>query len=518
MKKIITLLAFSFILITSDIKAQVIKVDQVPVKKLANFYYMGSGPKYFYFGSSGNTINAYDRNTLSLASVSTYILDKDNEYPGWASKKVILDDKLYLTANISEVNETNKKYYTHTVSIYQFDPKSGKKLKVVRYGDAGDTADYSAKIDTTYKRVVVKREDSIVKVLNLELDEIAFNAKQIKKEEMLSNPSLLSTLGELAALLATFNLEGFSFSMDVQKFSDSTSLEHFTISYEKNENKDIPYFKGYLSKVNIKSNHKENKVKDVDVSIDVDKTIIDLMYKADANGDLIVIGKYMIKGGRGSDYGLFSCKYDRALNMLSPVKYYELGNIVVENNIYPNDKYVGFIFDKFSSKEHEFKADNGVTVYLFQHHYSNELDHIYIMKVEQNGELIISFVPMCIKLNPKSSSTSPASDYIAFMIKNKLYFIFYDDRRNLDLPVNDYRIYPCKLDKYSVIVSCVYDIESDDVSKKAIATEIREFKNLPDFNKYGLDYNPETQVYTCLIPGQNKKSKTVVLYRMSISE
>lgn len=514
MKRITTLFAASLFLITSSLKAQIIKVDQVPLKKLANFYYMGSGPKYFYFGSTGNTINAYDRNTLALASVSTYVLDKDNEFPSWSAKKLIIDDKFYLTTIIGAVNESNKKYYTHTVSVYQFDPTSGKKLKVVRYGDPSDTADYSMKIDSTYKRVVVRREDSIIKVLDLELDEIAFDAKLIKKQEQKTKPGLFASLGDLAELFANFN---FSFSLDVQKFSDSTSMEHFTVSYEKNENKDIPYFKGYLSKVNIKSNHKENKVNDVDVSIDVDKTIIDLMYKADANGDIIVMGKYMIKGSRGSDYGLFSCKYDKALNMLSPVKYYELGNIAVVNNVYPNDKYVGFIFDKFSNKEHEFKADNGVTVYLYQHHYTNEVDHIYIMKVEQNGELIISFVPMCIKINPKSKTSSPAADYVPMMIKNKIYFIFYDDRRNMDLPMNDYRIYPCKLDKYSVIVSCVYDIESDDVSKKSIVTELKEFKNLPDMTEYGLDYNPETQVYTCLMPGL-KKGKAVVLYRMAISE
>jgi hypothetical protein len=267
-----------------------------------------------------------------------------------------------------------------------------------------------------------------------------------------------------------------------------------------------------IQNVVIASKNKNNKVQSVDFAIDIDKNIIDINYREDKNGNLFVFGKYIQKGKGSSSYGLFSCIFDAKLDEIVGVKYFDLVNIPnIENNSVPNQKYVGFIFNDLFEADYEFYFDEqNAFIFTYQKQYNNVQDHVYLLKVEANGEMIVNVVYNQIK---KGKNLDNSEKHMALRVGNNIHILFYENVDNIGKEVNSIDMLETTLGKKNCVLAyATYKLLDDDFTKKIMIADIKTLGNLPNLIDPVIYFKPESNQYSAIVKGFSKKRELVSMF------
>lgn len=503
-KPIFSLLMVLFCL---SLQAQNVKMKANAIGTYSQMSYLGKDSRYYYFITGTKQYTRFAIGNLQDFKDITYSLQKDDD--GYASH-YFSGGNLYVVSTETERNESTK-MKTSTFRYYQLDPENGKILKENQY-EAKDSTKYYyyQNMDTTVRKFFVKRSDSIVNAIDFDLQ----TSSDLSPGKRRYQPSLSFGLSdELKDLFKSLSLKlNIVLSSDGDnKYKDSTSMTHYAVSFTRRKDEDIYFFKATLQGVVITSKHADNRVKSVDFSIDADKTIIDINYREDKDGKLVVFGKYIVKGKTQSQYGMFSAVYSSDLNEVTNVKYFDLNNYYNFTETVPNMKYVGFIFSKLFDPEYEFYIESeNVFVFTYQQAYSNLQDHIYVMKVESNGEITVHMIVNRLDQKTKSGYNEK---HMAVRAGNNIHILFYDHKDNIGREIRDVEYSNGHIDKKTcVLMTTTYNILEDDFSKKTMIADRKTLKNLPHLDSPVIHFDTNLNQYICLVKGYNKKRDTVLFY------
>ncbi len=498
--------------VSSLANAQEVKISSVPVGKLQNLSYIGTDKVYHYYSSTDRKIHRFDKKNMNTFNTMEYAFDNKKEY---VTSKYILDEKLYI---VSKYSETDKPKKLCTISIYHFDPISGAKVYVAKTGGLSDKIlYYSCYIDSANKNFVITIEDSVVNRLDYKLQKVEFD-KNVKYKLPVSHFDISDLVFDLEELFKSFGgMKGLKITTsepEIKTSTDSTSVKNFIMTYVRKNDEKIGFFKKYITEVKIRTRKMEEK-EAMAFSLESDKRIIDQSFMEDKDGNLIYYGKYVTISGGRSEYGMFTTKYSLAMKEITPLKYYNLVGVKTGLESVPNEKYIGLFYTKLQYEEYTYNLEDGTRMFLYQKDFTNVKDHIYIIKVAQSGELVFNMVPNKIIVDKKNSYRT--AEFRPMLVKDRLYFFFYDNPVNIDRSMSDVNVAWCDAsDKKSVLVSCYYNIASDDMRKKRVIAENSSFKTQPYLNEASIYHDPETGEHMCLVPGENKKGVSKMLYQLNV--
>jgi hypothetical protein len=318
-------------------------------------------------------------------------------------------------------------------------------------------------------------------------------------------------------IFRSFNGSSFSITLNglgsgdkYSKFTDSTSMDFYSVSFERKKDEDIYHYKNSLIGISVASKNKANKVKSVDLDFDADMTVFDINYREDKAGNLYVFGKYIIKGEMKSRYGMYSVIYDKELSQKTSLKYFELNSFYNFTNTVPNEKYIGFIFTKLHNADYEFYLEEEeMFLFTYQKSFTNLQDHIYLLRVESSGEVTVSRI-----VNRLDNETKYGNErHMALRAGNKLHFLFYDHKDNIGKDVSDLEYKVGDIEKKKcVLMSSTYSVEDNDFTKKKLIADKKTLKYLPHLVAPVIHFDAGSNQYVCLLRGR-KKYETVLLYQ-----
>lgn len=509
MKTNIFLLVLSFSIFATSADAQSVKYRKVAIPKYDNMWFMAKDSTWYYYKTGENQITKFKIVKPTESISCKYKLKEDDKdlYP----TNYIINGNVYVISDVSERNEDTKMKKS-TYNIYKVNFDNGSIQDHIKF-DINDSNKYYyySSYDYNNKKFLIKRSDSTVKAYTLDLK----STDDFSESKEKFQPSVSFGIAESLANL----FKSLKFSIDIsflgsadEKYKDSTSMDNYKVEYSRRKDEDIHFFKGTLSGVTITSKNPNNKVKNVEFSIDAEKSILDINYREDKNGRLILFGKYIIKGNSKSQYGMFSIIYDKDLNEQSNVKYIDLNNIYnITDNTEPGLKYVGFIFSRLTNHDYEFTfEESGMLAFTYQKTYNNIQDHIYILKVEENGQLTVQMIVN--KMFP-FKKTEVYEKHMALKSGNKLYILFYDNKENVGTDIMSLEGEVGSLSKKStVLMMTTYDVVEDEFSKKEIIADKKTLVELPHLESPLVHFNTELNQYVCLLEGLDKKRNTVVFF------
>ncbi len=506
------LIAFALISGFTKTEAQNVtyKTTALEKPKHSYYYFMGMDDKFIYYRTSLHTYTKFNKSNLKDYKDIEYTLSKEDS--GWVSH-YLHGNSLFVVSSHSRTNNLHK-LKTTTYRLYKFKLQSGEKEKDAKF-EVVDSSKfyYNNSFDSKVEKFFIKRSDSIVKAFNIDLEGTDDLSKGVHKYQ----PALSFGFSDmLKDLMKSFNLKfNITISGDdissKEEYKDSTSMDNYTISFNKRKDEDIHYFKSTLQGVVINSKLSNNKVKSVDFSIDADKNIIDINYRENNDGKILLFGKYIVKGKTKSQYGMFSVVYSKDLNEVAPVKYFDLNTFYNITDSEPNLKYVGFIFSKLFNPDYEFHIeDDGIFIFTYQKSYSNIQDHIYLFKIESNGQITVNMIVNRLLQKTKSGYNEK---HLALLSGKKVHILFYDHKDCIGREIRDLEYTNGNIDKKScVLLTTTYDIEQDEFTKKTLIADRKTLKYLPNFVSPVIYYDENLNQYNCLIEGLDKKRKTVIFY------
>ena len=489
----------------SDLKAQTIRYKQTELGKTNVSHYIGSDDKYHYYSDTLNSYIRIEVSNFNIRKEFKFITDKEIVSP---SDVYFLNHNIYALLKTTE-KKTDSKITSTKMQIYKIDPASGIVDKTIEYSHDDSGGYFKFFVDTVQNIFFIKKvgyglfhkkNDSIFAVYNLELNptnetqSIEVKRKPVYGSEL---PGAINTYpgGYMHNIRLKFLSRGPSL------YSDSLSTKNYKFTFGRSFNLDIYFFLHELEYIVIESKNKKNKVLSVDFAISIDKNIIDINYREDKNGNLFVFGKYIQKGKGSSSYGLFSCVFNSNLDIIVAIKYFDLLNIPnIENNTVPDQKFVGFIFKDLFDADYEFYFDEqNAFVFTYQKNYDNVHDHVYLLKVEANGEMIVNVIYNQIK---KDKDLDGTKKHMALRVGNNIHILFYDNTDNIGKEVGNQDIKVTKLgNKNSALAYTTYKLLEDDFTKKIVIADMETLGNLPTLKDPIIYYNPESSQYTALVKG-----------------
>jgi hypothetical protein len=499
----------------SDLKAQTIRYKQTELLKTFVSDYLGSDSKYHYYKSGYNSSYArLEISNLSNSKIIDYPLDKEF---GTASEVHFLNKNIYTFCKATEKKEGSK-ITDNKIQIYKINPESGTIDKSIKFNHSDTSGFFKFIVDTVQNRIFLKKSgvyhkklDSIYAVYNFDLE---------PSNELFSMPGKLKP-DNASDFVKLFRDLGFSFNITIsgdlfnsrpEKFKDSLSTNHYKFSFERRKDKDIYFFTSVIQNIVVSSKDKDSKVKSVDFEIEIEKNIIDINYREDKNGNLFIFGKYIQKGKSSSSYGMFSAVYNQNLNQKIALKYFDLVNIpnIADGNV-PNRKYVGFVFNDLFESDYEFYFDEqDVFVFTYQKKYSNLQDHVYVLKVESNGELIVNVVYNQIKNDKKLNFSEK---HMALKVGNNIHILFYENAENIGQDVNSIEMKETTIGKKNCVLAyTTYKILEDEFTQKILIADIKTLANFPHLINPVVNFNPETNQYTAIVKGFSKKHELESLF------
>jgi hypothetical protein len=502
-----------------DLKAQTIRYKQTKLVVADVSRFLGSDDKYHYYSYDFFSSNYTQFEIANLANHKTIEVQLGNETEG-KPQLYFLNKKIYILRTDTK-KEKDSKVTETTMEIFKINPLNGEIEKSVKYTNKDTIGYFKFFVDTVQNRFFIKkvgyrlfhnkRDDSTCVVYSLDLEpsnetEIQFGKRKPKHEEY--------SLFELYGLSYNFQIGFSSFFLNEhpESHSDSLCTNNYKFSFQRRNDKDIYFFTSVIQNIVITSKNKNNKVKSVDFAIDIDKNIIDINYREDKIGNLFVFGKYIQKGKGSSSYGLFSCIFDAKLDEVVAVKYFDLVNIPnIENNTVPNQKYVGFIFKDLFGADYEFYFDEqNAFIFTYQKQYNNVQDHIYILKVEANGEMIVNVIYNQIY---KDINIDYSEKHMALRVGNNIHILFYENLDNIGKEVNSIDMLETTMGKKNCVLAyTTYKLLDDDFTKKILIADLKTLGNMPNLKEPVIYYNPESNQYTAIVKGFSKKRNLASLF------
>lgn len=489
--------------------SQAVTYVQTKFSKYPYVHYLGRDQRYYYCKTGEQQITRFaigrpaDFKDIRLAETV-----KGNYYSVY-----LLNTGLYTVRQESETNDKTQ-LKKNTFHICRLNPENGSLLKKVSFERTDSSKRYFAHVlDTVVRRFFIKKSGDIISSYDFDLEETEdFTPGKVKSKPVMSGnfsellADLMKALGSNVKISINGDLFGTDGKYAAQK--DSLSMDYYNVSYERRKDEDVYAFKNVVIELEVES--KLNKTK-VPVLLDEDMHIIDINYREDADGRLLLFGKYMIKGKVKSRYGMFSVIFNKDMSLASRLKYNELITLDNFEGTAPNEKYVGFIFTKLHNMDYEFHLkEAGMFVFTYQHVFSNLQDHIYLMKLEKSGEISVSRIVN--RLNQKTKS-GYNEKHLALLSGNQIHFLFYDHADNVGMKVNELNYTTGDIEKKScVLMSSTYNIQEDEFSRKTLLATKKTLVQLPHLDSPVLLKDDNTGKYICMLKGFDKKRNTVSLF------
>lgn len=235
------------------------------------------------------------------------------------------------------------------------------------------------------------------------------------------------------------------------------------------------------------------------------KTIIELCDKQLIDGKLLVYGKYIEDGNPSKPmYGIFSCVFNSSLEQEGQIRYQELESVSNSKTVTEYKHFVGLALAKLADPNKIFETKDGRTIAIYQKVTYSYSDHIYVLNITPNGEIIINTIGN--KFEDGDFKVWNREMFQVQLLNNKLHFLFYEQAVYLNKPVNDVKLSPGSLGrKNNVIVYCTYNYEQDEFSVKKVAINLKDVKELPSFNKSDFSFDPYSSSYNWYLIGKDKE-------------
>ncbi|MCC6817847.1 MAG: hypothetical protein IT245_03010 [Bacteroidia bacterium] len=180
--------------------------------------------------------------------------------------------------------------------------------------------------------------------------------------------------------------------------------------------------------------------------------------------------------------------------------------------------YTGFMMMRLGGNDYSytFNEEGAEQTFIrtYQKTFDNLIDHIYILKITESGEMVINYIGTRLKRESKFEDT-----YTVFKLKDKLIFFFYDDPANLNNKTNDLMVKTTNPSgKTTLLVSCTYSYLNDDLSSKYSISDRKTMKVCPYIEGSDIYYDESNSLYTVFYQGKTKKGKVKKLYMISFTD
>lgn len=520
MKSIKHTFVLIFLAISANLQAQNFDIKSFDSKQQYIFYVFSIGDHFFFKDFSTNFVRV---NKQSPTVKYEFKLEFDSEKEKYLTSLKTKDQILTVTAVTEEKEYKNKKdelstkYFRTKVHLYLFDVDGKKTKQVFQKVKLSDSAQIDYDIDYDNDLIYIHQGDSVLQAYDFDLKEVA-NKKMPKTYETFG--STYSFMDAFAALFKSLNVRvNLSTDFAVLNFGslmDTTKFEHYAVSHQKVD-KELAHFKKYYTNLTVHTNKDGKLDKEIEIDLGSNNIILEAEYRVLNNTNLLVYGKYMEKGSSSNPmYGMFSCVLNKNLDFVKDLKLEELSRVNNEGDIILN-RYVGFVLCDLHSPKRSMHIENTgeeTFVYTYQARFKDIVDHIYVLRITESGELDINQIGSITK------NTKDAPNYhAAFLLKDKIIFYFYDNPLNLDNKTTDMK---CRLtnpkSKSNLLVACYYDYANNEFSKKALVTPKKALKVYPSFNETGINRDEENGVYTMFFMGRNKKGKIMNMMLIKCGE
>lgn len=498
--------------------AQTYNINRTESKGTTSF--VGYHSQYVVFLRSDNQLVMVNKsNTKDIKEVKL-----DHPSTIYAYDLEIYDDKLYLLDEKSDYTDTKlaseNNYRSNKVDMVIYSLPDGKKQVSEEFRYTPKKSSLTAKLDEDSKYIYILEKDSQIAAYDLNLKkatEAVFVPK--KSKEFFSDYDI-----DLSFLYALFKDDkslrklGFDITTSGQKkdtLKDKSS-DVVNFSYEKIKDQELFFFKKYYQNFNVT---KKDSSKTISLDFGQDRKILEFHHKDLKDGNVLLFGKWLQIEGKVKYFGLFSMVLDKNLKEVVGLKNFDLDRINTAYGEYPNKKYTGFIYTRLKNFDYTFyNEDLKVTVNTYQKNYTNLIDHIYILKIQDDGEMIVNFVVNQMKNDGKKSYLN--NGYKAFMRNGKLFFLFYDNMLNLENPVaSDKNFAMTEMGrKETLLVSCSYDINEDEFSRKQKVADRSTMKEFLELHDGVVFINKDNDSVNLYMDAENKKGKNIAFYVFNFVE
>lgn len=475
--------------------------------------YIGKDNNYYYYETGKNNISRYKIGKIQQADALTLTYDEPDKKSVFNTDLQLYGDNLFMIAKETRTAAKDEVTSKRIITLYKY-TLDGKKIGSVKF-ERKDTASkyYSHVFDTTSKRIFITRSFKVIASYDFNLEET--EDSEIPKKD--KKPSLMGDLAfDLSSLFRSMglssisiNIDGFS-SADEKIRTDSSSMKGYKISYSRKKDEDIFSYKHSLEHISVDSKDTLLKDKTVDIELEDDRLPYDISYREDTEGNLVIFGKYIIKGRLKSTYGMFSMILDKKLEPVSKLRYFELSSFPKIEGTIPNMKYIGFVFHRLHDPVYEFHLkEEGTFILTYQHDYNNMQDHIYVLRIDKSGEVIVNRIVNRFHVNKKIRNEK----HMAMLAGNKLHFVFYDHVDNLGKEVGDLDYKNGDMRKKTcVLATTTYDILEDQFTKKSKMIDKKAYKQHPALSNPIIHFDEINNQQIVVVRGINSSGEFLSLF------
>lgn len=489
----------------TSLSAQNFNYKSIPEKKVT-YDYLTFYNNHYVFEAEDKTLFFVDAKDMTKTrSVKL-------EYEGYLDLSYCdyIDGKILHNSLVSKYKDDEEtkanNYRNNQVVLNTFDLETGKVVKSEEFNFNHYKYSLVCDVDTAAKKFIIGVTDSVIKVYNFDLTESSKEGIKMKSKSF-----------DLSALLDFFktfklNSKGMTISLDGIGAKDTTTqfTKSYNIKYVTHADDKILVAGKYYTA--IKAKLIDGKT-EFELDVPSEKKVINLDYQELENGNLIIYGKYLEEQGDMKYFGFFSSVINNKLSVVHGLKYFDITKINSTYGNFPNDKYTGLAYTNVSNPDYSFYfKEEKVRVMTFQKYYTNLVDHIYIVKLQDDGEIIINMIVNQVNNDVKKKFLN--NGYVALQVNGKIHFMFYENVMNISnaaYDISNFQVVEMQK-KQTVLAACSYEVDTDNFSSKSTVADKTAIPFYLDLDRGDVHYNPETQSYTYIVQGMDKKGNYKSLY------
>jgi hypothetical protein len=493
----------SFILLTvlvcTDLHSQEFKVKEGPITKMdgsnTTNTYMGMDENNIYFFSEHtnsvfkNTILCFNKQTLTLTSKVKLKFSDRKEY---CSSAYMEGGKIKVyTARV----RTSRQYI---YNYYELDPIASTLVKKVK--DPSDTiVKYKSQINES---VQIKGKHVFYTSTNS-----SFYYSQSILRDMMKNPF---------------------YERDSINLYENNFRSVYTFDFNYILDKKIPYFGRVINNPKI-INH--SSLQSSNFNIDKSKFMLEINVIDSSEMGLIIVGKYLEKLQSISKFGFFYQKLSSDLKPLGDIIYTELLSISSDTLSLDNQQYFTLLKTPLCYYRCRFITEENHLLLMTEEQSQGWFNNSYIrssttekLTTVNSMELLYTrknIYLLHFKPNGKASfntvflehSAGYSTNRLSFKCdvqNNKLYLMFYDNMNNLSKAISDRDISQLRLDRNIIMVSCIYDLETETLGNKK-SLEIPNLKKFKGDMQNVIFYLDSTNKIHWIVYAEDDYRKNVIL-------
>lgn len=489
----------------TSLNAQNFNYKSIPEKKVT-YDYLSFYNNNYVFEAEDKTLFFVD--SKDFTKTRSVKLDYE-EYIDLSSCNYVDGKILHVSTSSKYENDEEIKannYRSNQVVLNTFDLETGKSIKSEKFLFNHYKYSLVCDVDTAAKKIIIGVTDSVIKVYNFDLTESSKEGIKMKTKSF--------DLTAILDFLKSFNSGTKSYTISLDGFGSKDTSSHFTKSYNikyvsHSDDKIMVVGKYYTAmKVKLKDGQAE-----FELDVPSEKKVINFDYQELDNGNLILYGKYLEEQGDMKYFGYFSTVINNKLSVVHGLKYFEITKINSAYGNFPNQKYTGLAYCNVASPDFSFYfKEEKVRVMTFQKYYTNLVDHIYIVKLQDDGEIIINMIVN--QANNEIKRKYLNNGYAALQVNGKIHFLFYEHVMNISNAVYDasnFEVVNIEK-KQTVLAACSYEVGADNFSSKTTVADKVSIPFYLNLDNGDVHYNSENDSYMFIVQGMDKKGNNKNLY------